>query len=208
MRAPGDRGRAGGPPEESVGDVIRRPDVGAGFSNPRPESSTVVVGRVAKAHGIGGELAVDIRTDEPDQRFATDAVVRAKLRDGTHRPLTVVTARPHADRLLVRFAEVLTRDVAETLRGALLLVDIAELPPSEDPDEFYPHELEGLAAELSDGTRIGVVREIIHGPGGDLLVLDLAGREVLVPFVRAIVPEVNVAEKRVVLDPPEGLLDE
>jgi 16S rRNA processing protein RimM len=168
----------------------------------------VVVGRVAKAHGIGGELAVDIRTDEPQLRFAAEAVVRAKLRDGSHRPLTVVAARPHSDRLLVRFAEVLTRDVAESLRGALLLVDSAELPPSQDPDEFYDHELEGLAAELSDGTRVGTVREVVHGPGADLLVLDLPdGREVLVPFVRAIVPEVDRAARRVVLDPPEGLLD-
>jgi 16S rRNA processing protein RimM len=168
----------------------------------------VVVGRVAKAHGVGGELAVDVHTDEPSLRFASEAVVRAKLRDGTQRPLTVVSARPHTDRLLVRFAEVLTRDVAETLRGALLLVDVADLPPSQDPDEFYDHELEGLAAELGDGTRVGTVREVAHGPGSDLLVLDLPdGREVLVPFVRAIVPEVDVVGRRVLLDPPEGLLD-
>jgi 16S rRNA processing protein RimM len=168
----------------------------------------VVVGRVAKAHGVGGELAVDVRTDEPSLRFATDAVVRARLRDGTHRPLTVVTARPHADRLLVRFAEVLTRDVAETLRGALLLVDVADLPPSQDPDEFYDHELEGLAAVLPDGTPVGTILEVAHGPGGDLLVLELPdGREVLVPFVQEIVPEVDLAGKRVVIDPPEGLLE-
>jgi 16S rRNA processing protein RimM len=168
----------------------------------------LVVGRVAKAHGVGGELAVEVRTDEPDLRFAQDAVVRAKLRDGSHRPLTVVSARPHTDRLLVRFAEVLTRDVAETLRGALLLVDVADLPPSPDPDEFYDHELEGLAAELPDGTPVGTVREVAHGPASDLLVLDLPdGREALVPFVRAIVPEVDLTAQRVVLDPPEGLLE-
>lgn len=170
--------------------------------------SEVVVGRVAKAHGVTGELTVAIHTDEPAARFATDAVVRAKLRDGTLRPLTVAATRPHQDRLLVRFAEVLTRDVAETLRGALLLVDVADLPPTEDPDEFYPHELEGLAAELADGTVLGKVVEVANGPGGDLLVLNLTdGREVLVPFVKAIVPEVDVPGRRVVLDPPEGLLD-
>lgn len=168
----------------------------------------VVVGRVAKAHGVTGELAVDIHTDEPDSRFAQDAVVHAKLRDGTRRPLTVAATRPHHDRLLVRFAEVLTRDVAETLRGALLLVDVADLPPTEDPDEFYPHELEGLTAELPDGTPVGTVAEVAAGPGGDLLVLNLPdGREALVPFVRAIVPDVDLKSGRVVLDPPEGLLD-
>lgn len=168
----------------------------------------VVVGRVAKAHGVTGELAVDIHTDEPGSRFAVDGVVRAQLRDGTRRPLTIASTRQHNDRLLVRFAEVLTRDVAETLRGALLLVDVAELPPAEDPDEFYPHELEGLAAVLADGTPVGTVADVAVSPGGDLLVLNLAdGREVLVPFVRAIVPEVDVPGGRVVVDPPEGLLD-
>jgi 16S rRNA processing protein RimM len=171
-------------------------------------TSEVVVGRVAKAHGIRGELTVEIHTDEPDLRFAIDAAVRARLRDGTQRPLTVATARPHGERLLVRFAEVLTREVAESLRGALLLVDVADLPPSQDPDEFYDHELEGLAAELVDGTVVGTVLEVVHGPGGDLLAVKLpAGEEVLVPFAKAIVPQVDVAGGRVVLDPPEGLLE-
>jgi 16S rRNA processing protein RimM len=168
----------------------------------------VVVGRVAKAHGVTGELAVEIRTDEPELRFAVDATVTAQLRDRTRRPLTVSAARPHGGRLLVRFAEVVTRDVAESLRGALLLVDAADLPPSDDPDEFYDHELEGLAAVLGDGTPVGSVREVVHGPGGELLVLDRPdGGEVLVPFVRAIVPEVDVPGRRVVIDPPEGLLE-
>jgi 16S rRNA processing protein RimM len=171
-------------------------------------TSEVVVGRVAKAHGIRGELTVDIHTDEPDLRFAIDTALRARLRDGTQRPLTVAAARPHGDRLLVRFAEVPTRDVAESLRGALLLVDVADLPPSRDPDEFYDHELEGLAAVLADGTTVGTVLEVVHGPGGDLLAVTLPdGHEALVPFARAIVPEVDVAGGRVVLDPPEGLLE-
>ncbi|HEV2783488.1 MAG TPA: ribosome maturation factor RimM [Actinophytocola sp.] len=168
----------------------------------------LVVGRVAKAHGVTGELAVEVRTDEPSARFAVDATLIAQLRDRTRRPLTVSAARPHSGRLLVRFAEVATRDVAETLRGALLLVEAADLPPSDDPDEFYDHELEGLAAVLADGTPVGDIREVVHSPGGELLVLQRPdGAEVLVPFVRAIVPQVDVAARRVVLDPPEGLLD-
>jgi 16S rRNA processing protein RimM len=107
----------------------------------------------------------------------------------------------------VRFEEVLTRDVAETLRGALLLADTDTLPPTGDPEEFYDHELAGLRAELLDGTVVGKVVEVVHSPAGELLELDVEGREVLVPFVRAIVPTVDVAGGRVVLDPPEGLLD-
>ena len=167
----------------------------------------VVVGRIAKAHGIRGELAVDVRTDSPEERFKVGAAVTTKLRDGSKRELTIAAAREHSGRLLVRFEEVLTRDVAETLRGALLLADTATLPPTEDPDEFYDHELAGLRAELADGTVVGKVVEIVHSPAGELLELDVDGREVLVPFVRAIVPTVDVAGGRVVIDPPEGLLD-
>ncbi|MCP2165392.1 ribosome maturation factor RimM [Goodfellowiella coeruleoviolacea] len=180
----------------------------------------VVVGRVAKAHGVTGELAVDVRTDSPEERFAVGSVLSARLRDGTVRALTVAAARPHAGRLLVRFDEVLTRDVAETLRGTLLVVDADSLPPPEDPDEFYDHDLEGLTAVLADGTPVGTVREVLHVAGSDLLVVERpepadpgaaqaepAEREVLVPFVRDIVPEVNITEGRVVLTPPEGLLD-
>ncbi|ONI70375.1 ribosome maturation factor RimM [Actinosynnema sp. ALI-1.44] len=167
----------------------------------------VVVGRVAKAHGIRGELAVDVRTDSPEQRFAPGAVVAARLRDGTSKPLTFATIRTHGERLLVTFDEVPDRTAAESLRGALLLADTDDLPPTDDPDEFYDHELEGLSAVLTDGTAVGVVREIVHSAAGELLAIDKDGREVLVPFVREIVPEVDVAGRRVVLDPPEGLLD-
>jgi len=167
----------------------------------------VVVGRIAKAHGIRGELAVDVRTDSPEERFKIGAAVTTKLRDGSKRELTIAAAREHSGRLLVRFEEVLTRDVAETLRGALLLADTDTLPPTADPDEFYDHELAGLRAELADGTVVGKVVEIVHSPAGELLELDVDGREVLVPFVRAIVPTVDVDGGRVVLDPPEGLLD-
>jgi 16S rRNA processing protein RimM len=167
----------------------------------------LLVGRVAKAHGIAGELAVDIHTDSPDERFAPGAVLSARLRDRSVRPVTVTSVRAHSGRLLVRFDEVPDRTAAENMRGAQLLVDAADLPPGDDPDAFYDHELEGLAAELVDGTKIGTVREIARSPGGELLVVDLAdGTEALVPFVREIVPQVDVAGGRVVLDPPEGLL--
>jgi 16S rRNA processing protein RimM len=167
----------------------------------------LLVGRVAKAHGIAGELAVDIHTDSPDERFAPGAVLSARLRDRSVRSVTVSSVRAHSGRLLIRFDEVPDRTVAETMRGAQLLVDAADLPPSDDPDEFYDHELEGLAAVLADGTEVGRVREIARSPGAELLVIDRAdGTEALVPFVREIVPTVDVPGGRVVLDPPEGLL--
>jgi len=168
----------------------------------------VVVGRVAKAHGIRGELAVDVRTDSPEERFREGTSLIARHRDGSTRELTVAAARPHGGRLLVTFEQVASREDADAVRGVLLLADTADLPPTDDPDEFYDHELEGLRAELTDGTVVGTVREIVHSPGGELLSVDRDGRVVLVPFVREIVPEVDVPGGRVVLDPPEGLLDE
>ncbi|OLT47836.1 ribosome maturation factor RimM [Saccharomonospora sp. CUA-673] len=169
----------------------------------------VVVGRVAKAHGIRGELAVDVRTDSPEERFVEGAVLTGRARGGATTRLTVTAARWHSGRLLVRFEEVPDRTAAEAQRGLLLLADAHGLPPIDDPDEFYDHELEGLRAELTDGTTVGTVREIVHSPGGELLVLDREGRsEAMVPFVQAIVVEVDVQAGKVVLDPPEGLLED
>ncbi|MGX7824915.1 ribosome maturation factor RimM [Actinokineospora sp. 24-640] len=168
----------------------------------------VVVGRVAKAHGIRGELTVDVRTDSPEERFALGASVDARFKDGTVRVLTIAAARWHSGRLLVRFEQVPDRDAAEAVRGALLLADQAALPPPSDPDEYHDHELVGLAAVLGDGTVVGTIRDIEHTAGTDLLVVARAeGADVLVPFVSAIVPEVDVPGGRVVLDPPEGLIE-
>lgn len=171
--------------------------------------AALLVGVVVRPHGLAGELAVDLHTDSPQERFAPGAVLtRADTRGAAIGVLTVESARPHSGRLLVRFVEAPDRTAAEALRGTRLLVDVAELPPTDDPDEFHVHQLEGLAAELADGTPVGTVREVVHGPGGELLVLARAEQpDALVPFVREIVPTVDVAGGRVVLDPPEGLLD-
>lgn len=168
----------------------------------------LLVGIVTRVHGLRGELVVDVRTDSPGERFSPGAVLTARRAGVPDGPLTVESARPHSGRLLVRFVEAADRDAAETLRGTRLLIDIARLGPTGDPDEFHVHELEGLRAELADGAVIGTVREVIHGPGGELLVLqrpDLP--DALIPFVTAIVPTVDPAAGRVVLTPPEGLLD-
>jgi 16S rRNA processing protein RimM len=125
------------------------------------------------------------------------------------REFTVESAREHSGRLLVFLAGVADRAAADALRGMLFLVDSADLPPSEDPDEYYDHELEGLEVRLTDGTVVGAVREVLHSAAGELLEVRAAddGREILIPFVTAIVPTVSLAEGVIVIDPPEGLLD-
>ncbi|MBV8930950.1 MAG: ribosome maturation factor RimM [Kutzneria sp.] len=173
-----------------------------------PTADVRVVGRVVRPHGVRGELVVEVRTDSPEERFVPGALLLTRSRDGVAGTATVVAARPHAGRLLVEFAGVTDRDAAEAMRGVLLLVDAAALPPTDDPDEFHDRELEGLVVRSTDGDHVGVVREILHGPGGDLLVVERAGAsEVLVPFVHAIVPVVDPAGGHVVIDPPAGLLD-
>ena len=168
-----------------------------------------VVGRVVKPHGIRGELVVDVHTDSPDERFAPGAVLVTRARDGASGTVTIAAARPHTGRLLVTFEDVAGRDAAEAMRGLLLLVDAADIAPSDDPEEFYDHELEGLEVVDVHGTRVGVVAEVLHTAASDLLAVRRdGGGEALVPFVTEIVPTVDVAAGRVVVDPPEGLLDE
>jgi 16S rRNA processing protein RimM len=181
----------------------------------------LTVGRVVRPHGIHGEVIVELHTDEPEQRFA----VGAELITGVRRPggaagetapppegvpprLTVAGCRPHLGRLIASFEEVEDRNAAEALRDVLLQVDSATVPPPEDPDEYRDHQLVGLSAVTPGGERLGEVVEVDHAPASDLLVVRRPdGRTALVPFVTAIVPEVDLAGGRVVVDPPPGLLD-
>jgi len=151
---------------------------------------------------------VNVHTDSPEERFAPGAVLiarRAGAPDGT---LTVESARPHSGRLLVRFVEAPDRTAAESVRGTLLLITTDVLAPPDDPDDFHIHQLEGLTVELMDGSVVGTVRDVVHGPAGEMLIVARPELpDALVPFVRAIVPTVDLAAGRVVLTPPEGLLD-
>ncbi|HEY0494528.1 MAG TPA: ribosome maturation factor RimM [Kutzneria sp.] len=167
-----------------------------------------VVGRVVKPHGIRGELVVDVHTDSPEERFVPGSTLGTRARDGKSGTITIAAVRPHTGRLLVTFEGVAGRDAAEAMRGLLLVVDASDLAPSDDPDEFYDHELEGLEVVDVRGARVGVVAEVLHTAASELLAVRRDdGSEALVPFVTAIVPTVDVAAGRVVVDPPEGLLD-
>jgi 16S rRNA processing protein RimM len=175
------------------------------------EPDLLVVGRIGKPQGIRGEVTVEVRTDDPDARFAVGSVL---LTDPPERgPLTVEQARDHSGRLVVAFEGVTDRNGAERLRGTLLVVDAATLPMPADEDEFHDHVLRGMLAALPDGERLGEVVDVLHLPHGDVLVVRRddsgasTGAEVLVPFVKAMVPEVDVAARRLVVDPPAGLLD-
>jgi 16S rRNA processing protein RimM len=166
----------------------------------------LVVGRVGRPHGIRGELTVQVHTDDPDLRFAAGSVLATE--PAVRGPLTVSSSRWHSGRLLVRFDGCTDRSQAEELRGTFLVMDSAEVGPSPDPEEFRDHELIGLSVSTLPGEPVGVVADVLH-QGQDLLVIEPAagGEPILVPFVAAIVPEVDVAAGRLVIDPPPGLLD-
>ena len=167
----------------------------------------LVVGRIGRPHGIRGDLTVQVHTDEPDSRFAAGAVLATE--PATRGPLTVSESRWHSGRLLVRFDGYTDRTSAEDLRGTLLVMDSAEVGPAGDPDEFHDYELIGLNVATVAGEPVGVVADVLH-QGQDLLVIrpDRPGADdVLVPFVAALVPDVDVKAGRLVIDPPPGLLD-
>jgi len=169
----------------------------------------LVIGRVVKVHGIRGEVVVEVRTDDPDTRFAKGAVLRGQApRGGGEHRFTVTAARNHSGRLLLSLAEVAGRTAADELRGTLFVIDAADVDSGDDPDEFYDHELEGLPVVTVGGESVGVVSSVLHLPANDILAVTTPeGRELLVPFVREIVPEIS-RDGGVVIDPPDGLFDQ
>lgn len=166
----------------------------------------LVVARVGRPHGVRGEVSVEVRTDAPGERLARGVVLSTDPPDHGH--LTVATARDHNGRVLLTFEEVPDRTSAEHLRGVLLLTEVPESTTDPaDPDAWHTHELVGLRVESLGGEPIGTVADVRPMPVQDLLVIELLnGEQRLVPFVTAIVPVVDVAGGRVVLDPPDGLV--
>ncbi|MFE9845743.1 ribosome maturation factor RimM [Streptomyces goshikiensis] len=167
----------------------------------------LVVARIGRAHGIKGEVTVEVRTDEPELRLGPGAVLETE--PASAGPLTIETGRVHSGRLLLRFQGVKDRTGAEALRNILLIaeVDPTELP--EEEDEYYDHQLMDLDVVLEDGTEIGRITEISHLPSQDLFIVERPdGTEVMIPFVEEIVAEIDLEEQRCVITPPPGLIDD
>jgi 16S rRNA processing protein RimM len=168
----------------------------------------LAVGRILGPHGVRGELAVEVRTDDPDLRLVAGAVLATE--PASAGPLTIAGTRWHSGRLLVRFKDIEDRNEAEELRGTFLLVAAADLEDLADPDEFRDHQLIGLTVIAPGDEDVGTVADVLHY-GQDLLVVagtgKRAGAEIMIPFVSAIVSEVDLAAGLVRIDPPAGLLD-
>ncbi len=174
----------------------------------------IAVGVIIRAHGVHGEVVVDLRTDEPERRFAPGAVLRAEpsrgaARDLAARTFTVVHTREHQGRRLVTFSEVPDRNAAEAVRGLRLLADVddTELPSGED--EYYDRQLVGLTV-VADGRAepVGTVVTVLHLPGHDVLEIDTGDGRRLVPFVSELVPAVDLAAGRITVVDVAGLLSD
>jgi 16S rRNA processing protein RimM len=169
----------------------------------------VVVGRVGKPHGLRGEVTVELRTDEPERRFAAGATLRTERPRGSAAPwpaLSITSTRWHQSTLLVRFDELTDRTVAESARGLLLHATVSADESPDDPEEFYDHQLLGLAVVDLDGHALGEVTEILHGAQDVLQIRTPDGRDALVPFVSALVPTVDVDAGQVVVADRPGLV--
>lgn len=162
----------------------------------------LVIGRIGRAHGLKGEVSVDVRTDMPEVRLAHGEKISTRPAEAG--PLTVSRVREANGRWFVSFAEVPDRTAAEALSSVELVVD-AEV--SDEENAWYAHELAGLSAQLLDGTVVGKIIGLEHFPAQDALVLkEKNGTRTLIPFLERFVPTVDVEGGKVVLTPPGGLL--
>lgn len=174
----------------------------------RSAQTQLRVGRLTKAHGLKGGLKLELFTDDPDRRFTTGASFSLQVPDESPwhgKRLELAELRWYNGHPVGFFAGVTDRTGAESLVKAILWVDQDPEEPA-GPDAWWDHQLVGLDV-VRDGTTVGVVDRLEHLPAQDLLVVRLGDREVLVPFVRALVPEVDVDGGRVVVTPPDGLFE-
>lgn len=177
---------------------------------PRPDETQLRVGRLTKAHGLKGAIKVELYTDEPEKRFVPGAVFTLQVPTASKwhgKTLELNELRWYNGHAVAFFSGIDDRSEAETLIKAILWVsqDVKELP--DEDDAWYDHQLVGLDA-IRDGVKVGTVARVDHLPAQDLLAIRTANGEVLVPFVKAIVPEVDVTAGTVTLTPPAGLFEE
>jgi 16S rRNA processing protein RimM len=157
------------------------------------------VGRIGKAHGISGEATIEVRTDEAENRFALGAVLQTDL----HGDLVVASARVHNGILLLGFEGITDRNGIEALRNELLYAEVDIDAPGADEDDYHVLQLIGCKTFLIDGDEYGEVKEVLNLPGQDVLVVKTENGETLIPFVRELVPIVDIANRRMTVIPPE-----
>jgi 16S rRNA processing protein RimM len=166
-----------------------------------------VVGRIARPHGIRGQVVVNLETDFPHERFQPGAefLIRRSATSDVVK-LVIATVRFHNERPIIGFEGVGDMNAAIALAGSELRIPVEQLA-TLPPDMFYRHDLVGCAVSATDGLNIGTVTDVEGTLGGSRLVVTTSRGEVLVPLAAAICRSIDVAGKRIVIEPPEGLLE-
>jgi 16S rRNA processing protein RimM len=168
------------------------------------------VGRLTKAHGLKGAIKLELFTDDPDKRFVPGAVFTLQVPTGSQwhgKTLTLTELRWYNGHAVGFFDGVTDRTAAETLIKAILWIEQDTAEPSTEDDAWYDHQLVGLAVSR-DGHTVGTVARVEHFPAQDLLIVKTPAGEVMVPFVKALVPAVDIAAGIVTITPPAGLFEE
>ena len=158
----------------------------------------LLVGRIGRAHGILGEATVEVRTDEPDRRFA----IGNQVSTDTHGDLTIISGRVHNGILLLGFAGFADRSAIEKLRNTLLYAEVDINETSDVEEEYHVLQLVGCQVILESGEVFGEVTDVINLPGQDLLAIKTDEGEQLIPFVHQLVPTVDITNKKITVIPP------
>ena len=165
----------------------------------------MAIAKILRPRGLRGEMVAEVLTDFPE-RFDSLQEVTAVLPDGEHRELSLENAWFQKERIVLKFAGVDSIEDAERLRNSEICVDEVDAVELEE-GEFFDWQLEGCEVVTIDGERTGRVRELLRTGGTEVLIIEGDGKEVLVPFAESICLEIDIEKKRIVIDPPEGLLD-
>ena len=157
----------------------------------------LLVGRIGRAHGIAGEATIEVRSDEPQLRFA----IGARVQTDTRGDLTITSHRLHNGTLLLGFSGVTDRNGVEALRDTLLYADV-DITEQSAPNEYHVMQLIGCQAFLESGELFGELTDVLNLPGQDVLSIATTSGEVLIPFVQQLVPHVDVVARKVIVIPP------
>ena len=172
--------------------------------------SQLRVGRLTKAHGLKGAIKLELFTDDPGRRFVPGAVFTLQVPTGSPwhgKKIELVELRWYHQHAVGFFKDVPDREAAEALAKAILWIDQDDAEQSGEEDAWYDHQLIGLAV-VRDGVKIGTIARLEHLPAQDLLIVKTPSGEVMIPFVKAIVPSVDITTGVVTITPPPGLLEE
>ncbi len=158
----------------------------------------LLVGRIGRAHAISGEATIEVRTADPDRRFA----IGTQVDTDAHGKLTISSGRVHNGILLLGFVGITDRNGIEKLKDTLLYAEVDINEESDNEDEYHVLQLIGCTAYLENGDKYGVVSDVINLPSQDLLSITSANGESLIPFVHQLVPSVDIKAKRIIVIPP------